>query len=59
MKKTLVAAALAAVSAMVVVHAQQQPAREQHGATEDAVATGGSFLDSPVDSDALSVFSLP
>ena len=43
MKKTLVAAALAAVSAMVVVHAQQQPAREQHGATEDAVATGGSF----------------
>jgi 2-keto-3-deoxy-L-rhamnonate aldolase RhmA len=39
----LLVAALAAALVMVVVHAQQQAPREQSSATEDAVATGGSF----------------
>src|SRR5690348_17038580 len=43
MKKTLLVAALAAVLAMVAVRAQQQPAREQPSATEDAVAASGTF----------------
>ena len=43
MKKVLLVAALAAVVTVVAVRAQQQPAREQSSATEDAVATGGSF----------------
>jgi 2-keto-3-deoxy-L-rhamnonate aldolase RhmA len=43
MKKTLLFAALGAALAMVAVRAQQQPSREQPSATEDAVATGGSF----------------
>jgi 2-keto-3-deoxy-L-rhamnonate aldolase RhmA len=43
MKKTLLVAALAAVLAVVAASAQQQPTREQPSATEDAVATAGSF----------------
>ena len=43
MKKTLLVAALAVVLDMIAVHAQQQPPREQPSATEDAVATGGTF----------------
>jgi len=44
MKKTLFAAALAALVGVAVLTAQQQPApREQPSATEDAVAAGGNF----------------
>ena len=43
MKKTPFFVALAAALAMGAVYAQQQPAREQPSATEDAVATGGNF----------------
>jgi 2-keto-3-deoxy-L-rhamnonate aldolase RhmA len=42
MKKTLLAAALAAAFVTLAVRAQESPARESH-ATEDAVATGGDF----------------
>jgi 2-keto-3-deoxy-L-rhamnonate aldolase RhmA len=42
-KNALLAAVLVTVLTMVAVRAQQQPAREQPSATEDAVATGGSF----------------
>jgi 2-keto-3-deoxy-L-rhamnonate aldolase RhmA len=43
MKKKLLVAAVTAILAMAAVRAQQQPAREQPSATEDAVATGGAF----------------